>query len=126
VVVSLTLARLVLTVYDGIAGVKSEIDEGIASSPPPPIKPLELAAPATRDFADLLNKCESKRCCTNEPERGARLQSAHNDWVKLRRAISAERPALEPAAEADNAPAWSATNCRARYPHLYWFAGRLV
>jgi hypothetical protein len=51
---------------------------------------------------------------------------AHTEWVKLGRAISTERPAMEPVAEADFATAWSATICRARYPHLHWFAGRLA
>jgi hypothetical protein len=51
---------------------------------------------------------------------------SHNDWVKLRRAISVERPALEPAAEADFPTAWSATGCRPRCSQVYWWAGGLA
>jgi hypothetical protein len=51
---------------------------------------------------------------------------SHNDWVKLRRAISVERPALEPAAEADFHTAWAATGCRPRCSQVYWWAGGLA
>jgi hypothetical protein len=50
-----TLARFVLTIYHEIAGVESEADEGNATSPPPPIRPLQLAALARRNFGDLLD-----------------------------------------------------------------------
>jgi hypothetical protein len=64
----------VQTIYDGLAGVKSEIDEGVASPPPPPppVRPLELAALAAREFADLLDKYESRGSCTNKAEGGGR------------------------------------------------------